>query len=119
MDTLEGLVPWVADGLVLLGTLVMTIGVFGMLRMPDIYDRLHAASKGVFVGVIGIAAASLVTGQSEIIVRTVLISVLLLLTTPVGSHAIGRAAYVIREPMASPGAIDESGQLTSPPAAHD
>jgi multisubunit Na+/H+ antiporter MnhG subunit len=38
-----------------------------------------------------------------------LIAALLLLTTPVASHAIGRAAYLEGERMSVPGSIDESG----------
>ncbi len=107
---LDQIVPWLADALVVLGVGIMTIGVYGAIRMPDLYTRLHAASKAVFLGVISLAAASVVTGQVEIIARVVLISALLLLTTPVASHAIGRAAYLEREMMETPGAIDESGQ---------
>lgn len=103
------LVPWIADALVVLGVAVMTIGVYGVIRMPDIYTRSHAASKSVFLGVISLAAASIVTGEAAIIARVTLISAVLLLTTPVASHVIGRGAFVEGERMASPGAIDESG----------
>jgi multicomponent Na+:H+ antiporter subunit G len=83
---------WIADGLVLLGVAVMTIGVFGMFRMPDIYMKIHAVSKAVAVGVFSILAASLITGDANIIYRIVLIGALLLVTTPVSAHIIARAA---------------------------
>lgn len=86
--------PWIADALVLLGVAVMTLGVVGIYRMPDVATKLHAASKSVVLGVISFCAATLVTGQSEIIYRVLLIAALLLLTTPVASHVIGRAAYL-------------------------
>ena len=101
--------PWLADALVVLGVGVMTIGIYGVVRMPDVYTRLHAASKAVFLGVISLAAASVVTGEPAIIARVVLIGVVLLLTTPVSAHAIGRGAYLEGERMKTPGAIDESG----------
>ena len=113
---IDALVPWVADALVVLGVGIMTIGVYGVIRMPDLYTRLHAASKAVFLGVISLAAASVVTGQSEIIARVVLISAVLLLTTPVSSHAIGRGAYLEGERMQTPGAVDESGHHLDEPA---
>ena len=103
------LVPFLADALVVLGVAVMTVGVYGVIRMPDLYTRLHAASKSVFLGVIALALASAVTGQAEIIARVLLISVVLLLTTPVAAHAIARGAYLEGERMETPGAIDESG----------
>jgi multicomponent Na+:H+ antiporter subunit G len=102
-------VPWLADALVVLGVVVMTIGVYGVVRMPDVYTRLHAASKSVFLGVISLVLASLVTGDAAIIARVLLIGAVLLLTTPVSAHAIGRGAYLDHERMETPGAVDESG----------
>ena len=40
------------EALVLLGLVVLTIGVLGMLRMPDVYGQAHAASKGGVVGLV-------------------------------------------------------------------
>ena len=104
----DQLVPWLADALVLLGVAIMTIAVYGVIRMPDLYTKLHAASKAAFLGVVSLCLASVVTGESDIIARVVLIAALLLLTTPVSSHVIGRGAYLDRERMATRGAVDES-----------
>lgn len=103
-------VPWVADALVVLGVLVMTVGVYGVIRMPDTYTRLHAASKAVFLGVVSLLAASLATGDPEIMLRVPLIAAFLLLTTPVSAHVIGRAAFLRGERMEAPNAVDESGR---------
>jgi multicomponent Na+:H+ antiporter subunit G len=103
------LVPWLADALVVLGVGIMTIGIYGVIRMPDLYTRLHAASKSVVLGVVSLCLASVVTGEAAIVARVLLIAVLLLLTTPVAAHAIARAAYLEGEAMRTPGAVDESG----------
>ncbi|MGH2535562.1 MAG: monovalent cation/H(+) antiporter subunit G [Thermomicrobiales bacterium] len=108
--------PWVADALVLLGVAVMTIGVFGIYRMPDVATKLHAASKAVFLGAIVLCAATLVTGQAAIIYRVLLIAGLLLLTTPVASHVIGRAAYLDGEMEAAGESTPESGEVRHPRA---
>ena len=108
------------DLLVLLGILVMTIGVYGVFRMPDVYTQLHAASKAVFLGVIALLAAAATTREPAIVLRAALIAVFLILTTPVAAHAIARAAYLRREPMETPGARDESGaDLPTRPRAPD
>ena len=106
---IDAVAPWAADALVVLGVGIMTVGVYGVLRMPDVYTRLHAASKAVFLGVISLVLASLVTGDAAIIARVLLIGGVLLLTTPVAAHAIGRGAYLEGERMETPGAVDESG----------
>ena len=104
------LLPWIADALVVLGVVIMTMGVYGVIRMPDVYTQLHAASKAVFLGVISLCFASIVTGDVAIVARVALIAVLLLLTTPVSAHVIARGAYRERLRMETPGAIDESAQ---------
>ncbi len=101
---------WIADALVLLGVVVMTIGVYGVFRMPDVYTELHAASKAVFLGVIALLAASVATGEGAIVARAILIAVFLVLTTPVAAHVIALAAYRQGEKMETPGALDESGR---------
>ncbi|MBA2754075.1 MAG: monovalent cation/H(+) antiporter subunit G [Chloroflexia bacterium] len=101
--------PWVADALVIFGLLIVTIGVYGVVRMPDIYTKLHAASKSVFLGINAFVAASLFTGDAATVWRVLLIGAVLTLTTPVASHVIGRASVQDHLLMETPGAIDESG----------
>lgn len=118
MSLLDAVSPWVADVLVVIGVFVVTIGVYGMIRMPDTFTRLHAASKAVFLGVISLMAASTLTGEPEIILRVLLITFFLLVTTPVSAHVIGRAAYFRNERMWAPGAVDESDHhLNDPPGS--
>jgi multicomponent Na+:H+ antiporter subunit G len=99
----------VADVLVLLGLAVMTLGVYGIVRFPDVYTRLHASGKAAFLGVSALLVAAAVGGGPAMASRVVLAVVLLALTTPVAAHAIGQAAHHRRERMRSPGAVDESG----------
>ncbi len=102
--------PYLADALVILGLWVMTVGVYGVIRMPDTYTRLHAASKAVFLGVISFCASSVVTGEPAIIYRAILIAAFLLVTTPISAFVIARAALLRGERMETPGALDESSK---------
>jgi multicomponent Na+:H+ antiporter subunit G len=102
--------PYLADTLVLLGVLVMTLGVYGVIRMPDTYTRLHAASKAAFLGVVSLCASSVATGDPAIIYRAMLIGAFLLVTTPISALVIARAAYLRGERMETPDALDESGK---------
>jgi multicomponent Na+:H+ antiporter subunit G len=109
---------WIADVLTLLGLFIMTIGVYGVIRMPDVYTQLHAASKAAFLGVAALLAAASMFGDGAIITRAVLIIPLLSLTTPVAAHVIARAAYRREEPLLSEDALDETG-VTSSRATRD
>jgi multicomponent Na+:H+ antiporter subunit G len=102
--------PYLADALVILGLWVMTVGVYGAIRMPDTYTKLHAASKAVFLGVISFCASSAVTSDPDIIYRAILIAAFLLVTTPISAFVIARAALLRGERMETPGALDESGK---------
>lgn len=101
---------YLADALVILGVFIMTVGVYGALRMPDTYTKLHSMSKAVFLGVISLCAASVVTGDLAIIYRVVLIGVFLLLTTPISAFVIARSAFLLGERMEATDAVDESGR---------
>ena len=90
-----------ADALVLLGLCALTVGVYGVIRMPGTFLKLHAASKAVFLGGIPLLLAAAATGDPAIIYRAVLIATLLLLTTPISAHAITKAAYQRDEPKQS------------------
>ncbi|CAA9541876.1 MAG: Na(+) H(+) antiporter subunit G [uncultured Thermomicrobiales bacterium] len=106
----QSFLPWVADVLVIVGLLILSIAIYGMVRMPDLYTRLHAASKAAFLGILPLLFVAATTGGPASRFRAFLIAVCLLLTTPVAAHAIAQAAYRTREPLETPGAVDESGR---------
>ncbi len=115
-SVLSSALPYLADALVILGLWVMTVGVYGVIWMPDTYTRLHAASKAVFLGVISLCVSSAVTGDPAIIYRAILIAAFLLVTTPISASVIARAAFLRGDTMQTPGALDESGKdLTEAP----
>ena len=93
---------WLADGLVLLGLLILSIAVYGTLRLPDVYTRLHAASMAGFMGLVPFLAAAATTGAPAIVCRVVLIAGFLLLTSTVATRAIAHAAHLRGERQGPP-----------------
>jgi monovalent cation/proton antiporter MnhG/PhaG subunit len=67
-------------------------------------------SKAVFLGVISLCASSAVAGDPAITYRAILIGTFLLLTTPISTFVIARAAFLRGEKMKVPDAVDESGR---------
>ena len=108
---MTAIVPYLADALVIFGVLIMTVGVYGAVRMPDPYTKLHAMSKAVFLGVVSLCLSSAVTGDPQVIYRVALIAACLVVTTPISAFIIARAAYLREEPMRGPDPVDESGKL--------
>jgi multicomponent Na+:H+ antiporter subunit G len=80
--------------LMLVGSLFMLLSAFGILRMPDVFTRMHAATKVGTVGVSGIVLAVAVHFEEmKVVAPALLIIVFFLATAPVAAHMIGRAAY--------------------------
>ena len=81
---------WVS---IVAGLFFMLTGTLGILRMPDVFTRLHAAGMTDTMG-----AGFLLLGMSfqadvwHVVVRLVMVYVFLLFTSPIGTHALARAA---------------------------
>jgi multicomponent Na+:H+ antiporter subunit G len=80
------------------------VGAFGLHRFPDMYTRLHAATKcttfgsiflilAVIIQAAGIWAIEGTLSQSVMCIHSVLALVALLVTNATGAHAIARAAH--------------------------
>lgn len=89
------LVQYAAGLLILAGATFSFLAALGIVRLPDVYMRLHAASKAGVVGAgLVLAAIILVSGQIAVSLRAVFGIAFLLLTTPVSAHLLARAAYL-------------------------
>lgn len=88
------LARYLAAFLVLAGAGFSLIATIGVLRLPDLYTRLHAASKAGAMGAglifLALAVASF---DGAVILRSLLGIVFLLLSTPLSAHLLARAAY--------------------------
>lgn len=79
--------------LMLFGSIMMVIAGIGLLRMPDLYLRMSAATKVSTVGVASLLLAVCFHFLSlTVTAQAVATIAFLLLTAPVGAHIIGRAA---------------------------
>ena len=80
-----------ASSLLLLGALFALIAAIGVVRMPDIYCRMHAATKAGAFGVSLILLALCVAAPTlRVIIQSILIIAFFYLTAPVAAHLIGR-----------------------------
>lgn len=82
--------------LIAVGVLLHLVAALGVIRLPDVYTRNHAASKAATLGIMAILLATflyfyLINGQFNS--RILLGIAFFFLTSPVAGHLIGRAAY--------------------------
>ena len=76
------------------------IGCLGILRFPDVYTRMHAATKCTTFGTLFIGASIVLysilnwgTPSTIMVSHTIVAAAALLLTNPTSAHAIARAAH--------------------------
>jgi len=70
------------------------LGCLGLVRLPDVYNRLQASTKSVTVGTCSILFGTfLVVGFTSAGIKALLCIIFLVLTSPVSAHAIARGAH--------------------------
>lgn len=107
-------VPYTLDVLVsvllIIGLFFLLTGTFGLIRLRDVYARMHATSKSTTFGVVGMVLAALFylryLGLSSGLKEFVIV-IFLFLTAPVGAHMIARAAYHAGVSLWKGGVVDE------------
>lgn len=86
--------------LIIIGLFFSFAGVIGVIRMPDTFCRLQSATNISTMGAMPIALACSIWGfansNTSIGVKSLIIMFFLLITNPVASHAMARAAYKIK-----------------------
>ena len=91
--TVVEIVALVGSAIVLAGSVFMVIGALGVIRMPDVFTRLHAASVSDTFGVgLILIGLILVGGLTLVSVKLAFLLAFLFLTGPVATHAVARAA---------------------------
>ncbi|MGX9963548.1 monovalent cation/H(+) antiporter subunit G [Roseomonas sp. F4] len=82
------------------GAGVVALAALGVARLPDPFSRMHAAAKAGVVGAgLLLLGAGLAFGTTAALLTSLGAMLFLLLTAPLASHALGRAAYVAGAPL--------------------
>jgi multicomponent Na+:H+ antiporter subunit G len=97
--------------LYLIGVFFNLAAVVGILRMPDLYCRLHSSSKNTTLGslvvILGLTIREIQVGAIPAAVKILFIGLLLMVITPIGSHALARAAYLFGVPLWEGTVVDQ------------
>ena len=105
----------VLDGVIgllyIVGAFFNLSAVVGILRLPDLYCRLHSSSKNTTLGslliLMGLALRDVQAGEGPAAIKLLAIAVLLLIVNPIGSHALARASYKHGIPLWPGSVIDQ------------
>ncbi len=89
---------FIATVAILIGTFFSIVGIIGLVRLPDVYSRMHATGKVSTFGVVLLTVAAVFATPLAWSKALVLIA-LLILAGPVVSHAISSASYRLGIPL--------------------
>jgi len=115
--------------LILTGCGFMLVSAIGIVRLPDVFARMHAAGKASTVGVSGLLlAAGLFFYDEFLMLRMLALITLIFATAPIATTAMARAAYrtgprkrkhLHHDEMAEdrPAAPSQAGETANEPAA--
>lgn len=105
---------WISAVLVVIGAALAAVGALGVVRLPDVFARMHAATKAPTMGlVLVVVAAALRVGDASDLGLLLLVLLLQFLTAPVGAHLIGRAAYDAGGLLSEDTVLDELAEADS------
>jgi multicomponent Na+:H+ antiporter subunit G len=91
MDLLRDVVAWV---LVLGGCFFIIVGAFGLVRLPDVYARVHSAGLVDTVGAgLLLVGLTLYGGFTIVTIKLLLIVAFIFFTSPTSSNAFANAVY--------------------------
>lgn len=102
------IIEWITAVLLVLGAAFMLIAGIGVLRLPDTYLRMHAATKAPSLGVFLMVLGIIVNFQDFwLSVKGLLIIVFIFMTTPIGAHMLSRVAHLMGVNQSEDASIDE------------
>ena len=82
-----------ADILLLIGAIFVAIGSLGLVRMPDVYNRLQAGTKAVTLGTMSILLG-IAMHYPQWWPKILVLAMFVLLTNPLGSSTVARTALL-------------------------
>ncbi len=86
--------------LLIVGALAMLLAGVGVVRFPDLFTRMQAATKAATLGAgCMLTAVAVHFDEVGVTTRALLVTAFLFLTAPVAAHVIARAAYSVGVPL--------------------
>ncbi|HDD65061.1 MAG TPA: Na+/H+ antiporter subunit G [Firmicutes bacterium] len=78
----------------LIGLIFNLLGCIGLVRLPDVYNRLQASTKCVTLGTCSILLSSMIYGGVLVGTKSFLCAIFILITAPTAAHALSRASHI-------------------------
>lgn len=105
----------IAGALILAGCSLALTAAVGYWRLPDVYARMHAATKPATLGIaLCLLGAAVRADDVSDVTKLLLAAAFQLLTAPVAGHLLGRAAHDAGVPQSDATVLDELSEVDGP-----
>lgn len=89
---MESLLALLGGVLLVAGAAFLLLGGLGLVRMPDVFNRIQAGTKATTLGTL-LSLAGIACLQPDWALKLLLIGLFILFTNPLSSHVLARAAH--------------------------
>ena len=97
--------------LITIGILFDIFGCIGLVRFPDVYNRLQAATKCVTLGtILLLVGVAVVNSVGPTGMRAIICAVFILITSPTAAHAIAKGSYASGVKLWEHSVVDKYGE---------
>jgi len=97
--------------LISVGILFDIFGCIGLVRFPDVYNRLQASTKCVTLGTIFVLlGVAIVCGSGPIASKAIICAVFIMITSPTAAHAIAKGSYASGVGLWQQSVVDKYGE---------
>lgn len=102
------MMEWIVSILLISGSLFMLVAAIGVVKLSDVYMRMHAITKAASLGaILMLVAVSLLYVQWIVWIEALMVVVFVILTAPIASHMIAKAAHKTNMPKGPNYVMDE------------
>lgn len=102
------MIDWIAAFFLMSGSLFMLVAAIGVVKLSDVYMRMHAITKAASLGaILMLVAVSLIYTQWIVWVEALMVVIFVILTAPIASHMIAKAAHKTKMPKGPGYIMDE------------
>jgi multicomponent Na+:H+ antiporter subunit G len=99
--------------LIIIGISFDISGCIGLVRLPDVYNRLQASTKCVTLGtILLLVGVALISDSAALSAKAIICAVFVLITSPTAAHAIAKGAYASGVKLWENSVVDKYGEDT-------
>ncbi len=102
------MIEWIAAFFLVAGSVFMLVAAIGVVKLQDVYMRMHAITKAASLGaILMLVAVFLIYQHWLVLVEALMVVLFVIFTAPIASHMIAKAAHITKMPKGKGYVVDE------------